>query len=390
MPTSFRLHRAPASVFCLATFLIVWLPSAVAGVFLVDQVNLVSNDTTLHTAALGDSNLKNAWGVSYGPTPFWVSANGSGLALVYSVSSANDAVSKLPVEVTIPSFGGGTGNPTGQVFNPDAGAFNGDRFLFVSEDGTVSGWRPALGTNGTAEVLVTGDPANIYKGAALATISGNTYLYAANFNTGAIDVIKGTFGAPDLTGKFLDPNLPSGFAPFNIQDLGGTLYVTYAHPDPNNPEDDAPGPGQGLVNAFDLQGNFLGRVGTMGSLDSPWGLAIAPASFGAIQGDLLVGNFGDGRINAFDLGTNSFVGQLDAAGGGPLSIDGLWALTVGNGGSAGSAEELYFSAGPDDEANGLFGALRPIGAAPEPGTLALVAASLLGAFASRRSRGLGR
>lgn len=390
---SMALRLAPAKTFCVAAILAGWLSPAVAGVFAVDQINLVSNDTTLYPGTLPDAKLKNAWGVSYGPTPFWVSANGSGLALAYSVSST-DAVSKAPIEVTIPSFpSGGTGNPTGQVFNADAsaGAFNGDVFLFVSEDGTVSGWRPSFGTNGTAEVLATGSPDNAYKGAALATISGNTYLYAANFHSGAIDVLKGTPGAPDLIGKFTDPNLPSGFAPFNIQNLGGTLYVTYAHPDPTHPEDDAPGPGQGFVNAFDLQGNLLGRIGTMGTLNSPWGLAIAPASFGTVAGDLLVGNFGDGRINVFDLGTNSFVGQLDASGGGPLEIGGLWALTIGNGGSAGSLDEVYFSAGPDEEANGLFGALRPIGAVPEPGTLALVGASLLGVvLASRRPRRLAQ
>jgi len=303
---------------------------------------------------------------------------------------APDAVGKVGLEVTVPGFGDATGDPTGQVFNTGAGGgtFNGDRFLFVSEDPTVSGWRPALGTNGTAEVLVTGDPANVYKGAALATISGNTYLYAANFNTGAIDVIKGTSGAPDLTGKFLDPNLPSGFAPFNIENFGGTLYVRYAHPDPNNPKGDAPAPGEGLVNAFDLQGNLLGRIGTMGALNSPLGLALAPASFGTIAGDLLVGNFGDARINVFDLGTSSFVGQFDAAGGGRLEIDGLWALSVGNGGLAGSLDELYFSTGPEDEVNGPFAALRPIGTVPESSTLAPVAACLFGvARPSRRPRG---
>jgi uncharacterized protein (TIGR03118 family) len=357
------------------------MSAATAGVFPVEQVNLVTSDKTAHPASLEDPHLLNAWGVSFSATsPFWVSANGSGLAVLYSVDPATDAVSKLGLEVSIP----GAGNPTGQVFNPGfgSGAFDGDVFLFVSEDGTISGWKGSLGTN--AEVLQTGLPGNVYKGSALVTMGGHTYLYAANFATGNIDILKGDAGAPDLAGNFTDPNLPAGYAPFNIQNLGGTLYVTYALQDAGK-TDDSPGPGHGFVDAFSPDGSLLGRIGSDGALNSPWGLAIAPASFGAIAGDLLVGNFGDGRINVFDLGTSSFVGQLDGTGGTPLSIDGLWALTLGNGGNAGSVNELYFSAGPDGETNGLFGVLRPIGTAPEPGTLALAAASLLAALASSRT-----
>src|SRR5262249_33740813 len=162
----------------------------------------------------------------------------------------------------------------------------------------------------------TASPNNSYKGVALATIGSNTYLYAANFKAGTIDVLKGNAGAPDLTGKFLDPNLPGGYAPFNIQLLGGKLYVTYALVDPVT-GDDMPGVGHGFVNVFDTEGNLLAHVGSQGTLNSPWGLALAPASFGALAGDLLVGNFGDGFINAFDIRTDQFVGQLDGLDGNP-------------------------------------------------------------------------
>jgi uncharacterized protein (TIGR03118 family) len=244
----------------------------------------------------------------------------------------------------------------------------------VSEDGTISGWRPALGT--TAEVLQIGSSANVYKGTTEATIAGHSYLYAANFRAGSIDVLKGDPGAPDLAGHFTDPNLPAGYAPFNIQLLGGKLYVTYALQD-GNKKDDVPGAGHGFVSVFDTQGNFLGRVATAGTLDSPWGLAIAPLSFGQFASDLLVGNFGDGHINAFDLLTDTFVGQLLALNGTELTIDGLWALTVGNGFNAGSSNKLYFSAGPDGETNGLFGVITASSATvPEPGTILLLAVGL--------------
>jgi uncharacterized protein (TIGR03118 family) len=350
-------------------------PGSPAGAESFGAVNLVTDDQTANPAKITDSTLQNAWGVSYPTTgPFWVSSNQLGLANLYSVSPTTNATTKLGLTVTIPAFGpaGTTGTPTGQAFNPasPSGAFNGDAFLFVSEDGTISGWRGALGT--TAEVLQTGSPDNVYKGTTLVMTGGHAYLLSANFKAGTIDVLKGDAGAPDLAGKFTDPNLPSGFAPFNIQVLGGIVYVTYAKQDATKHDDD-PGAGRGFVTAFGTDGSFLGRIGTQGTLNSPWGLAIAPASFGQFAGDLLVGNFGDGTINAFVLPNPMtpnavFAGQLPGDTGAPLSIDGLWALIPGNDGNAGSSSSIFFSAGPQGETHGLFGVIQ----VPEPSTALLL------------------
>jgi uncharacterized protein (TIGR03118 family) len=359
-----------ASLGLIVMVFLPFLSSPTEAAPLFDRINLVTNDQTANSAQITDPNLVNAWGISFSPTsPFWLSDNGTGLATLYRVDPVTNATTIAPLVVSIP----GAGTPTGQVFNTNnASAFNQDLFLFVSEDGTISGWRGALGT--AAETLVLPSPANVYKGAALATINGNTYLYAANFRAGTIDVIKGTAGAPDLPGHFIDPNLPAGYAPFDIRLLGDRLYVTYALQD-GSKHDDVPGPGHGFVDVFDTNGNFIGRVASQGTLNSPWGLAIAPASFGEFAGDLLVGNFGDGRINAFDLSGNNPVEQLLDSNGNPLTIDGLWGLTTGNSGNGGSPEKLYFSAGPNDEVNGLFGVIQPV---PEPGTMLLLASGLIG------------
>ena len=355
---------------------VVLMPAAASRAGVVVS-NLVTDDQTVNAALIADANLKNPWGVSYSSSgPFWVSDNSTGLSTIYQVNSTTNMPSTVGFVVSIP----GNGSVTGQAYNSTTD-FNNDPFLFVSEDGTVSGWRGTLGT--TAEVLALASPDNVYKGAALATITGNSYLYAANFKAGTIDVFKGSAGAPNLPGNFTDPNLPSGFAPFNIANLGGKLYVTYAVQDAAK-TDDVPGAGNGIVDAFDLDGNLLGRIATAGALNSPWGLVIAPAGFEGVGGDLLVGNFGDGTIHAFNPITHADDGPIRDVHGNPISIDGLWALISGNGGSAGSSNLIYFSAGSNGEADGLFGSLASV---PEPSALALLligCATLVGWHFRRR------
>jgi uncharacterized protein (TIGR03118 family) len=337
----------------------------------VDQTNLVSDIPGL--AQFTDSDLVNSWGISQGPTPFWISDNGTGLATIYSVpSSGPPSVSKVPLTVTIPPTAGGTTSaPTGQVFNGGAG-FGGAVFLFDSEDGVISGWKGPSGTD--TVVGVDKGSAAVYKGLAISHPgTSNAVLYATNFRAGTIEAYNPSFGAPaSVTGNFTDPSLPAGYAPFNDKVINGELYVTYALQD-SMKHDDVAGMGHGFVDVFNLDGTFDKRLISMGALDSPWGLQIAPASFGSSAGELLVGNFGNGMINAYNATTGADVGPLDGANGSPLAIDGLWALTVGNGFSSpmfsgGSPNTLYFTAGPDSESHGLFGALT----VPEPSTWAML------------------
>jgi len=354
-----------------------------AGAVTFTPTNLVTDDQLAHAAQITDIDLKNAWGMSYAPGgPFWVSSNGGGTVRLYGVNPATQATAQRPLTVSIP----GESSVTGQVFNSTS-SFGDNRFLFVSEDGTVSGWRPALGTAGPipAETLVPASASNVYKGVALGSTGGHDYLYAANFKAGTVDVHKGDAGAPSLAGSFTDPGLPSGYAPFNVQNLDGSLYVTYALQNASK-DDDVAGAGLGFVDQYTLNGDFVARVASGGTLNAPWGLAVAPSSFGSAAGDLLVGNFGDGHINIYDANTHAFLGQVLDANNHPVVIDGLWAISPGNDTMAGSSHLLYFTAGPDDEAHGLFGVLTPV---PEPSVYSMMMAGLGGLILLIRRRTLG-
>jgi|WetSurMetagenome_2_1015567.scaffolds.fasta_scaffold103312_1 uncharacterized protein (TIGR03118 family) len=324
-----------------------------------------------------DPNIKNPWGISSSATsPFWISDNRAGLATLYNGSGQPFPVGS-PLVVTIPPPPGGTSpsTPTGQVFNAGSGfevsSGNPAHFIFATEDGTISGWNPSA--NPTNAILKVDNSASdaVYKGLAIGTIASGDFLYAANFHAGTIDVFDSSFAPTTLAGSFSDPNLPSGFAPFNIQNLGGNLYVTYAMHDATG-HDDVPGPGNGFVDVFDLNGNLVKRLISDGPLNSPWGLALAPSNFGDFSNTLLVGNFGDGLINAFDPSTGAFLGQIQDAWRNPIIIKGLWGLKFGNGGNGGDSNTMYFTAGipgppPGEvEDHGLFGSIQPVQPAPVP------------------------
>jgi len=340
---------------------------------LLNQTNLVSD---VLPADINDPNLTNAWGISEGPsTPFWISDNGTGVTTLYRVpGSGGAAVSKVPLTVTIPSGSTATSAPTGQVFNNTASSFNlqnGNKSLFIfdSEDGVISAWGPSLGTNAEIEVNNSNpDPTKnaVYKGLAIDN-SGGT-LFATNFRSGMVEMYKtDSTGQFDLVGTFTDPTVPAGYAPFGAAVLDGKLYVTFALQD-SDKHDDVAGLGNGFVDTFDLSGGSMQRLISNGALDSPWGLALAPASFGSLAGDLLVGNFGNGTINAYDPTTGTFEGTLEGLDGSALTIDGLWGLTVGNNAGGGSSNVLYFTAGPNIESEGLFGSLS----VPEPSSWAMM------------------
>jgi uncharacterized protein (TIGR03118 family) len=311
-------------------------------------------------AAATDPNLVNGWGLARSAgSPWWVSDNGAptptgnGKATLYTGGGAIN-----PLVVTV------DGGPTGAVFANVAGNFlvattasttlAPATFIFASEDGMIRAWRGGS----AALVTASGGTGAVYKGLAIAQPTpGVPLLYAADFHNARVDVFNGAWQLVTPPGAFVDPMLKHHYAPFGIQAIGNRIFVSYAKQDKAG-HDEIAGEGRGFVDAYDLQGNLLARVATRGQLNAPWGLAMAPAGFGRFGGDLLVGNFGDGQINAYEEQGNGHFehrGTLKGTDGKKLTIDGLWALEFGNAGNNGTPDQLFFTAGPDDEAHGLFG-----------------------------------
>jgi uncharacterized protein (TIGR03118 family) len=340
----------------LALVLLMFVPLARAQ---YQVTNLVSDGSV--PANHPDANLVNPWGLVHSPSgPFVVADNGTGVATAYNSNGV--AVPKNQrLIVTIPGAARTAGNPSGAVYNPtnrfrigDANAQLPAQFIFVSEDGTISGYNRRL--NPTMALIAHQDSDAIYKGAALA-LGATPLLFATNFHDNAVEIYDDNF---DEAGSFTDPNLPPHTAPFGIRAFNGLLYVTFAVQDADA-EDDVAGPGHGALDVFTPNGQLVKRLVTRGPLNSPWGLAMAPHDFGEFSGALLVGNFGNGRINAFDPDDGSFLGALRDVNGDPLVIDGLWALDFGDGKPGGGPTNvLFFTAGPNDETDGLFGKITVV------------------------------
>jgi len=340
-----------------------------AGLFNV--TNLVSDQPGV--ARLTDSHLVNAWGLAFSSTsPFWVANNGTNTSTLYNGDHSGPPAVPLSINPLVVNLPGGA--PTGAVFNSTDSDFmitDGTNtgkavFIFVTEGGEIVGWSPGVpppGPSTMGQIAQTVDGA-IFKGVTIAESGGNNYLYAADFHNGVIRVFDGEFQPATLSGTFNDPRLPAGYAPFNIMAVGDKLYVTYAKQDAAR-EDEVAGMGRGFVDVFNTDGTFDKRLIQHGLLNAPWGMAIAPANFGRFGGALLVGNFGNGRINAYNADNGHFLGTLRDDHGRKIKIDGLWALAFGNGAAAGDANTLYFTAGPDEESHGLFGSIR--GAPSRPG-----------------------
>ncbi len=377
------------------------------------QTNLVSDLPGV--AAVTDPNLINPWGISEsGGSAFWISDNNAGLTTLYDTNAQGTTVNDpglplvgipgvpvpgqaAPTQPSDPNGQGGT--PTGTVFNGTSGFLltppadskatkpGKAIFLFATEGGDIAGWNPGIfGTEGVVAVNNNTNPTAtggaVYKGLAITSTAApvvatdaasNNLLYAANFRAGTVDVFDGNFqqiNSSLAAGAFTDPNLPKGFAPFNVQELsvGGVtkIFVTYAKQDLSK-HDDVAGAGNGFVDVYNTDGTGMQRLVSRGALDSPWGLAIAPSSFGSLAGALLVGNFGNGQINAYNATTGASLGQLLDGDGKPLQIPGLWALQPGNGGLGGLKGDLYFTAGIGGELHGLFGSLAPVAAGTSVG-----------------------
>ncbi|HVU52471.1 MAG TPA: TIGR03118 family protein [Polyangia bacterium] len=297
-----------------------------------------------------DPNLVNPWGLAFNPSgPIWIANNGTGTSTVYNAQGVAQ-----PLIVTIPPPTGGTppSAPTGLVFNVTT-AFMGDKFIFSSEDGTIAGWQ--TGTAATTRVE-NATAHSVYKGLALGLRNSVARLYATDFHNGKVDVYDMSYNKITTTGGFVDPTIPTGFAPFGVHAEGATVFVTYAKQDADA-KDDVKGAGNGYVDAFDFDGVLTKRLVSQGALNSPWAIALAPSDFGNLSHDLIIGNFGDGKVNAYDPSTGAFQATAITSGNVPLVIPGLWSLVFGNDTAGAAHNQLFFTAGPNDEMNGVFGRL---------------------------------
>ena len=339
---------------------------------------LVSNKVgAVATSTNIDANLQNPWGIAVAPgLPFWIADNNSNLATLYSGTGqieTNAVTGSTDVGIAIPASAAGVqSNPTGQVYN-GAGGFlistsNGQEtalFIYDGEGGTIAAWAKDSGATAVTaydDGLVNGTNHAVYKGLALGTVNGATFLYATDLHNNKVDVFDTNFSKPAaMQGKFIDPNIPNGFVPFGIEAVNDQLYVTYAMQDPAM-HDEVTGAGLGYVDIFDFNGNIISRFASAGALNAPWGIAAAPAGFGSLAGDVLIGNFGDGTINIFTPNGSSLataVGPLTVTNGGTLTIPGLWSLVFGNGDSDKPLTTLFYTAGFADQTDGVFGSISP-------------------------------
>ena len=319
------------------------------------SANLVS-DVTLPGARI-DEFIDNAWGLAFQPTGYaWVANNGSSTATSYD---GNGVIQDLVV--AIPPGAAGDASPTGMVYNrtqdfkvTQNGRTGASEFILVGEAGTVAGWAPAVNATSAVTVFDGGINGPRYKGLAIARNVGANLLYAADFRNNVVDVFNANFVRVSLPGSFRDPGLPAGYAPYGIQAIGDRIYVAYARQAAAGP-DEVTGPGLGVVSVFTTGGAFIRQLAMGGALNAPWGMAIAPVNFGTFSNALLVANFGDGKINAFNPSTGSFRGTLGRADGSPIVIDGLWGIGFGNGSYSQPLNTLFFTAGPSDQTHGLYG-----------------------------------
>jgi uncharacterized protein (TIGR03118 family) len=340
-----------------------------------DTPLVTDNKEVVPTSTLIDANLQNPWGVAVGPgLPFWIADNNSNVATLYSGTGMieNSGVTgSATVGVAIPASAAGVqANPTGQVYNGHGGFLtptpNGPEtalFIYDGEGGTIATWAQDSGATATTvydDGIANGTDHAVYKGLALASVNGAEFLYATDLHNNKIDVFDTNFTKPAaMQGKFVDPTMPSGFVPFGISVVGGQLYVTYAMQDAAK-HDEMTGAGRGYVDIFDFSGNFVSRFASAGVLNAPWGIAVAPAGFGTLQGFVLIGNFGDGTINVFTTNGSALatsVGPLKGANGQALSFPGLWSVVFGNGDADKPATTLFYTAGFASQTDGVFGTI---------------------------------